>query len=328
MRTGIHSQPHQVHSSSTCYVGPLKGGNALPGPFALGDVGDVGNAGAGGDPSEGEGGTSSYGPVGMLTSIPKSSMMPRGGGRSTIASRSCRTGRIGKFGGLGGERVVEIETGRTSRRRSSPAYSPSISSGPSNTVPLRNISPSSATQLFDLSSQSQTRQYIHPRRPTRRKTNIPVRRRRRLHSNLVNLLHIEVSMIVFTLVLGFSDHERGTQHFLRSLWLGICAPLALVHARRRRCIVLAPVLVHRRLPVRTCAGAGTMQPVDLEPEAVQARPTRDARRERVDPPVELIAQPKEPLQLGCVSRRRARLDLDRQGFDRLARLVDEFLFRC
>jgi len=48
-----------------------------------------------------------------------------GGGRSTIASRS-------------------------SFRRSSPAYSPSISSGPRRTVPFRKTSPSSSTQLRDL----------------------------------------------------------------------------------------------------------------------------------------------------------------------------------
>ena len=59
----------------------------------------------------------------------------------------------GEIGEIGRD-VVEIETRRTSRRRSSPAYSPSISSGPSNTVPLRKISPSSSTQLFDLSSQT------------------------------------------------------------------------------------------------------------------------------------------------------------------------------
>jgi hypothetical protein len=39
---------------------------------------------------------------------------------------------------------------RTSIRNSSPANSPSISSGPNSLVPLRKISPSSATQLFEL----------------------------------------------------------------------------------------------------------------------------------------------------------------------------------
>ena len=137
-------------------------------------------------------------------------------------------------------------------------------------------------------------------------------------------------MIVFILVLGFSDRESGTQHFLGFLWLGLRPPLALVHARRQRYVLL--VFVRRRLPVctriRSCldSGASTMQPVDLEPEAAQARPTRDARRERVDSPVELIAQHKEPLQFGFVRRRRACLDLDRQCLDRLVRLVDKFLF--
>src|SRR6266566_2974635 len=39
---------------------------------------------------------------------------------------------------------------RTSIRSSSPANSPSISSGPNSLLPLRKISPSSATQLFEL----------------------------------------------------------------------------------------------------------------------------------------------------------------------------------
>lgn len=142
-------------------------------------------------------------------------------------------------------------------------------------------------------------------------------------------------MIVFILVLGFSDHERGTQHFLGFLRLWFRPPLALVHTWRQRCrlLVSVPALVHRCLP-RTSAidnatttSAGTLQPVDLQPEAVQPRPTGNARRERVDPSIELIAQPKKPLQLGFIRRRRTRLDLDRQGFDRLACLVDEFLFR-
>jgi hypothetical protein len=152
------------------YGAPLKSGNALPAPLDLGEVGEVGKddgdafaetygrgGGAGmGDEDEGEGGSSSYG---TPASIPNSSMMPRGGGRSTMASRSCRMGMGGEIWEIG-RGVVEIETRRTSRRRSSPAYSPSISSGPSNTVPLRNISPSSSTQLFDLSSQTQTQTSI------------------------------------------------------------------------------------------------------------------------------------------------------------------------
>lgn len=97
------------------YGAPLKSGNALPAPLDLGEVGEVGKddgdvfaetyargRGAGmGDEDEGvgEGGSSSYG---IPTSIPKSSMMPRGGGRSTIASRSCGIWMVVRSGRLGG----------------------------------------------------------------------------------------------------------------------------------------------------------------------------------------------------------------------------------
>src|SRR6267154_281985 len=46
---------------------------------------------------------------------------------------------------------------RTSIRNSSPANSPSISSGPNSLLPLRKISPSSATQLLELVSIQQSR---------------------------------------------------------------------------------------------------------------------------------------------------------------------------
>lgn len=101
---GTYSVQHLRASTRVpSYVAPLKSGNVLPAPD-LGDVGDVGKddgddalaetyarggGGAGvGDKFEGvgDGGSSSNGPP---TSIPKSSIMPRGGGRSTIASRSC-----------------------------------------------------------------------------------------------------------------------------------------------------------------------------------------------------------------------------------------------
>jgi len=68
-------------------------------------------------------------------SMPNWSVTGRGGGRSTIASRS-------------------------SFRSSSPAYSPSISSGPRSTVPLRNTSPSSSTQLRDLRETHQQRPQV------------------------------------------------------------------------------------------------------------------------------------------------------------------------
>jgi hypothetical protein len=45
---------------------------------------------------------------------------------------------------------------RTSIRNSSPANSPSISSGPNSLLPLRKISPSSATQLFELVSRQKS----------------------------------------------------------------------------------------------------------------------------------------------------------------------------
>lgn len=97
--------------------------------------------------------------------------------------------RLGDWAGAGTEIEIDVtgagtETGHTSRRRSSPAYSPSISSGPNNTVPLRNISPSSSTQLFDLSNTNININIRHPYRPNRDQhrphdvtgTNVPVRR--------------------------------------------------------------------------------------------------------------------------------------------------------
>jgi len=80
-----------------------------------GDLSVVSNMGEGG-------GTGDLSPVTGnspkpgITSVPKSSVKGRGGGRSTMASKS-------------------------SFRNSSPAYSPSISAGPNNTVPfLKNLS--------------------------------------------------------------------------------------------------------------------------------------------------------------------------------------------
>jgi len=69
-----------------------------------------------------------------------------GGGRSTIASRSYNKPRQQIRSSIWVAKQDEL----TSFRRSSPAYSPSISSGPRRTAPLRKTSPSSSTQLRDL----------------------------------------------------------------------------------------------------------------------------------------------------------------------------------
>jgi hypothetical protein len=90
-----------IYNVPTHYDGaPLSRGNALPAPFTRGGVGEIGEGdgdppnetygrGAGAGAHAGEDGTSSYGPAWMPASIPNASMMPRGGERSTIASRSC-----------------------------------------------------------------------------------------------------------------------------------------------------------------------------------------------------------------------------------------------
>ena len=81
-----------------------------------------------------------------ITSAPNSSVRGRGGGRSTMASKSYKN-RI-RFGSLSFVKIL-----LTSFRNSSPAYSPSISAGPNNTVPFLKTSPSSATQIRDLLTQ-------------------------------------------------------------------------------------------------------------------------------------------------------------------------------
>lgn len=78
----------------------------------------------------------------LTISTPYSSVRGRGGGRSTIASRSC-------VAMLDNDTISFLDL-RTSFRNSSPAYSPSISSGPRSTCPFLKTSPSSSTQLRDL----------------------------------------------------------------------------------------------------------------------------------------------------------------------------------
>jgi len=76
------------------------------GEVAIGEIGDLGLSPVTGNSPN----------PGINTSVPKSSVKGRGGGRSAIASKS-------------------------SFRNSSPAYSPSISAGPNNTVPfLKDLS--------------------------------------------------------------------------------------------------------------------------------------------------------------------------------------------
>ena len=84
---------------------------------------------------------------GINTSVPNSSDKGRGGGRSTMASKSLQ--RTSQILALLSFNILRL----TSFRNSSPAYSPSISAGPNNTVPFLKTSPSSATQIRDLLTQ-------------------------------------------------------------------------------------------------------------------------------------------------------------------------------
>ena len=86
---------------------------------------------------------------GINTSVPKSSVKGRGGGRSTMASKSLTKNEFIFVALSEFFKILRL----TSFRNSSPAYSPSISAGPNNTVPFLNTSPSSATQLRDLLTQ-------------------------------------------------------------------------------------------------------------------------------------------------------------------------------
>ena len=108
------------------------------GVVAVGEIGDLSDI-TGNSPNPG-----------INTSVPNSSVKGRGGGRSTMASRSFqRQDQIS-----GSPLPVRFKIlGLTSFRNSSPAYSPSISAGPNNTVPFLKTSPSSATQLRDLLTQ-------------------------------------------------------------------------------------------------------------------------------------------------------------------------------
>lgn len=85
---GCNGDGDDAVGESNC---PTSDDRVRAGTYARSPVGVVGGGPLACDQSSvaGDGGTSLNDAIWMLASIPKSSIIPRGGGRSTIASRSC-----------------------------------------------------------------------------------------------------------------------------------------------------------------------------------------------------------------------------------------------